>query len=312
VTLSQYLKNGKDRHEVEWDQETKKYSLTAKGSDELNRITIVQEIRKRPVSHSYELELSKEITEPDLSDEKESVKPFFLEGFVEDLMSPQLPVPISVTNYGSDQDLFYSAARAAHMRHPALGPRKIGKEILREQTGDVARSVVWSIILDRIWVLLELHRAYSGRRTWTHPQCKESPKPLTLENILGFDMTLTIRYEGTKLMKSKQTAKLLAGSLLLQIAKSEGLSPEAAIKSGFATLYDIFPYLEKGGLIEGIDIDRIKKGGILEVALRYLAEAGVLRLQSSPQNVAETIRPAFAGKWQLHSIRKLPKERGRR
>ena len=311
VTLSQYLKNGKDELEIEWDQKTKKYSLTAKGRDELNRITTTQEIRKQAVWYSDELELSREIIEPD-PDEKESLKSLLWNGFLEDLETPPLPVPVSVTTYGSDQDLFYSATRSAHRAHPSLGPRRIRKEILRKQTGSVARNVVWDVILDRVWRLLELHRAYSGKRTLTEPQCKESPLPLTLESILGFDMSLTIRYEGTKLMKSKQTAKLLAGSLLLQIAMTEGVRPEAAMAPGFPTFYDIFPYLEKGGLIEGIDVDRITKGGILEVAFRYLAETGVLKLHSTPHHLAETIRPTVTGDWQLVSARRLTKERGPR
>ncbi len=289
VTLSQCLAYGIEQGEIEHHSRRGPYLLTAKGQVELNRAEAMQQIREQLVEYDDELDFSAELV--DLSDDTNTACAILDES----LQNPPLPVKIKATVYGNDPTSLDDVKSRVLLRDYNLGRKKVAREILRALTYPSAKRLVWGCILSHVWALMELHRAYKGRGEWSgatenllaYDRRKGQPPPLDLDNIIGFDITMTMRYEGTKLRGSKETQDLvekrqmdkrLTGSLLLQIAEIEGTDPSVLRDSRRPCYYDMIPLLERGGLLNDDDVRIIHSGRIVEVALRYLEEGGVLKV----------------------------------
>jgi hypothetical protein len=158
-------------------------------------------------------------------------------------------------------------------------------------TAEWGRQIVKQAIRINIMRLLDLHRAYDNEKAG-----KDAP-PLTLENMMGFDITFTVSYEGSRLrnfgdqpirqlLSREQMKDRVVGWLLLEIAYEEGCdAPEAfhmKSQSPYHSLYETIPLLEKARLLSPQDVDRIRLGGIVEVAFRYLQKARALALKDLP------------------------------
>jgi len=166
-----------------------------------------------------------------------------------------------------------------------LSSKKAQEEFLKVMTELVVKQFVWRAIWDQAGRMAELQRAF------TRGETKLPAPPVNLDSLLGFDLTLTIRYEGKKSMtaklgeiqKQQQIHKIgnrLTGALLLSLGTGSSV-----IQSK-----DLIHLLRRGDLIKGEDADRImevipKKGGtlndvakklILRTAFRYLREGGIL------------------------------------
>ena len=148
--------------------------------------------------------------------------------------------------------------------------------------------------------LLELHHDHDRNKVG------EGPPQLDLESILGFDITFTVSYDGSKLraaehlplgrfanrekMRRRMTCRMV-GWLLLEIAYDEGCdAPEAfntKSMSSVRSMYETIPLLERARLLCDEDVDKIRQGGIVEVAFRYLREAGALAFKDVPTKQAD-------------------------
>jgi hypothetical protein len=193
-----------------------------------------------------------------------------------------------------------------------IGPKKLHREAGRELTAEWARRIIKSAVRANILRLLDLHRAYDNGEVRTPPPA------LTLENILGFDLTFTVSYDGRRLLKSKdpfarlverkQMEDRLVGWLLLNIANEEGcdapqpIGGESRIRGLY---YALIPHLESSGLLTHDDVERIRRGAIVKVAFEHLKDAKALKLfRDDPLNrdlVSELSKNARGRKY-LESI----------
>jgi hypothetical protein len=150
----------------------------------------------------------------------------------------------------------------------------------------------------------------------------KTPPPLTIKNVLGFDLSLRIDYEGKKLVKHSNLDELykiekrLVGTVLLKLAYSQEGGSEYSTS-------DVIPLFVKSDLLERKDAQQIirvlprlrikldsptKSSGslvsfssteerrstwehrtevILPIALRYLKEGGILPKDSNPELLAK-------------------------
>ena len=280
VTLSEYLLHAQEMSEVERDPRTKQYNLTPKGQETIQRILNAEAAKDHPIWFQNRVDSEGDLEASDLAG------PFSEE-------TTPLPIPVEVTIYGTEElrSDFSLTLVDALAQTGNIGPRKVPKAKLRLMTGRWAMNFVWGLILPRLFELLDRHHDFKKNARG------EQPPPLTLDNILGFDASLTIRYEGKKLVRSQdiqqahQASRRLIGALLLRLA------------GGWFFGWDPFslsapiPLLERGGLLERKDARRLhqiltrkKYGGnvarwhptkadrttILEIASKYLKEGGVL------------------------------------
>lgn len=313
-TVNEYLAHAKDAGEIAKGRGRRgEYHLTPKGHDKLERIRI----ERKNVGQKQRKWYDGDVDSIDqLWNMKELVDPLMF-GTVEKEMP--LPLPAYAALYGSvELDCLRETAESSVLNRRAIEdqwdatlgavwswidhavygskfppnkPKKLGSKTLHSEarqflTAEWTRQIVKRVMRVNLFHLLDLHRAYHNAKL------SEEPPPLSLENILGFDITLTVSYNGSKLrtppestlralLNRQNMQNRLVGWLLLEIAYEEGRNAPKAFQrypstSLYHSLYETIPLLEKAGVLRSEDVDRIRQGGIVRVAFRRLEEASAL------------------------------------
>jgi len=231
-----------------------------------------------------------------------------------------LPLPhlVDVSFGGTEEirDLFEEQSMRAN---------DIGSNELRATTGPFVKHVLWAAILKRISLLSQLHSTRTKHESVTErSRHSQKPLPLNISNILGFDLTFTLRYEGKKMIELiNQKAKIgkmrenellkrtvglrLMGGILLWLASelaSNGHSEIHKIRRLIPLLRDsellgkddahmISKALPKSSLVfmdSAGEMDRMKVA-LLTVAYQYLHKGGVLQLHDNitPESLARDV-----------------------
>jgi len=325
-SLYEYLAHGKEVGEVAKEEGKRgKYYLTSKGYVRLQQIKVEQKMHKHrkwydgyvdTIDKPWEKE---ELVDPAIFGTAMTEMPLPLPAYAalsgsvdldhlrEDAESLVLRRRAIRDPYNTEYDplgvgLFASfidaVAFGSHFPPPL--PKKLGsKELYREArqlaTAGWARQVVKQAIRINMMHLLELHHDHDRNNVG------EDPPTLNLESILGFDITFTVSYDGSKLRAAenlsfgqfanreemrRRMACRMVGWLLLEVAHDEGCdAPEAfntKSMSAVRSMYETVPLLKEAGLLCDEDVDKIRQGGIVEIAFRYLREAGALAFNDVP------------------------------
>jgi hypothetical protein len=281
-----------------------KYHFTEKGQAEIARIEDINRLGKQRRYYRGSLTSLNELSPPS--------ELWNLEAQVRLLELP-LPGSVDVGMYGSEElyPLFEWAEN--HLQAiDGVGSKKVRGEFLKGSR-HIVEPFLWTHIWERLSFLLRWHGEYELKFT------KENPPPLTIENILGFDLSLRIDYEGKELLRQAKPEELykigrrLVGSVLLKLAYSEEGESE------YSTA-DVIPLLVKSRLLDEKDAQalirvvpkEVRKRGedqgisfisssrgkfrwedrtaiVLPIALRYLSEGGVLQVpkDSTPEAMAK-------------------------
>lgn len=297
VTLSEYLTHGQELGEIAKDPRTREYFLTEKGEDELDRLEGQRVEKESPIRYSGQVDSLNELSSYDFDS-------YQIDGLVAFGELP-LPIPVTTAIYGSEELAFlFNRGKDHLLYHDGVSPRQLHKAMLKGPSYSLVKQFVWMHILERLWGLAQWHGEYRANSKY------EKPPPFTLESIIGFDLSLTVRYEGKKLAKSQDmneirlTSRRFVGALLLRIGcgLTEGLS--------HTSTYEVITLLEEGGLLDGKDAAKVRRalrgtrpirkrrahgfetvhssGGfgepeqriVLEVAIRYLKEGGILEIEN--------------------------------
>jgi hypothetical protein len=249
ATLNEYRFHGIEVGEI--GKEGNKYVLTPKGLDELERMRSRQAINQQDKFYGGRVDSSNEL-DSSLS--------------VDGLLEPAeyilpLPLPIDASVYGTEEMRFVFERGEDHLLyHNGVSPRNVSAEVLKGAVQGIAKQFVWSYIIERVWHLMLWHNVYVDK------DGKQKPPPFTIDSILGFDLSLNVRYNGRALTKTGKTlfdasqigmqrdraAKRLVGCLLVYV----GFGPWTEVTN--ANTGDMIPLLEKGGLLEKADATRIR------------------------------------------------------
>jgi hypothetical protein len=268
--------------EVEKDPASENYRLTAKGRDELDRIASNEEMRDAPIRYTGHVDSLNELlgisalSHFDGFRKKETIP----------LEKMPLPFGVDATVYGSLEIApMFEELEEFILDHPALlssSVRKARRLVLKEEVIPAGRQLLWASVLDRLWMLTEWHMLYAGK-----PKEIQKPPPPSLGSILGFDLSLVMRYEGKRLIKegprkAYQAGRRLVGAIVLRL----GVGMYET--KGSVSTYHVLRFLERCGLIGEKDARVIHRAFkdfpqksarkvIAEVACRYLQDGGVLR-----------------------------------
>jgi hypothetical protein len=303
--LSTYLAHGEAIGEVYHDPFTKEYSLTPKGEGELNRMAMVFAIKKQPLNFAFELD---------------QLNPPYI--FSSNMLP--LPVPVQGDFGGSEEihDMFDERLAAQEVKNVSAG--RLRKILQKSATDSFVNNILWTIISQRISDLMESHRAFDTRQEADETGEKSEqgatehkPPPLDVANILGFDLTFTMKYEGKKVVKClRQKGELgeigelskfedrirrtLAAGILIKLA-SGGFRDIARVPRLISLISDgklldkddartILKAVANPYLIDLTEVTRMKEA-LLAVAYRYLATVGVLNLpkNTSPESLASGV-----------------------
>jgi hypothetical protein len=315
-TLEVYLTKGAEDGEITKDPRTREYSLTPAGRAELDRLTTAQGLEQADCHYPAEIGHRATWGDPRLWPRR-GPRPNLVYGSV---YNSELPLPAKVYTavYASkelrDWFLSYQSDAMAAVEMGLAGAKELPRLVLEDsrviEPGLVERFV-WAMIEQRMYLLAaELEDQDSGERA-----------PLfTLENILGFDVSLTLRYDGAKMFpklvrkrgggsslkagvgkeERKWIARRLAGAILLTIAcgfmpLNYPLDPAALIaefeKGGLidrddaATVSRVLSEATKAGMPEGNgmpELTRSQRSIIGEVAFRYLKDGDVIAKDWEP------------------------------
>jgi DNA-binding PadR family transcriptional regulator len=272
-TLEVYLTKGAEDGEIKKDPRTREYSLTPAGWAELDRLRTARGLEQAPCH--YPAELDHRLTWGDPSQwlgREPDPSLFYSSAFYSQL---PLPVKVYAAVYASKElqawFLNYQSDAIATVEMGLAGARDVPRLVLENpmviEPGAV-EQFVWNMIGQRMDLLAaELENQNPRERA-----------PLfTLENILGFDTSLTLRYDGAKMFprfvkkrdgsslktgvgknERKSIARRLAGAILLTIAC--GFLPLNApldwvVKNPAALIAEF----EKGGLIDREDAATVSR-----------------------------------------------------
>ena len=81
-----------------------------------------------------------------------------------------------------------------------------------------AKSLLWDAIMKRIWRIVNWHKTFDA---YGKDEGMMKPPPFDLDNLLGFDLALTIQYKGKELMQGIEerlkAGRGLVGAILLRM-----------------------------------------------------------------------------------------------
>jgi hypothetical protein len=317
-TLEVYLTKGAEDGEIKKDLRTREYSLTAAGRAELDKLRTAQGLEQADCH--YPAEIGHRLTwgNPRLWPRR-GPRPNL---FYRSAYHSELPLPVKVyaAVYASkelrDWFLTYQSDAMAAVEMGLAGAKELPRLVLEDprviEPGLVERFV-WAMIEQRMYLLAgKLENQYSGQRV-----------PLfTLENILGFDLSLTVRYDGAKIFpklvrkkgdgsslkigvgkdERERIARRLVGAIMLTIAcgfmpLNYPLDPAALIaefeKGGLidrddaATVSRVLSDAAKTGMSGGNErtwpeLTRSQRSIIGEIAFRYLKDGDVIAKDWEP------------------------------
>src|SRR5208282_5962450 len=186
------------------------YLLTPKGRNELERLSIERSRREASFEyHGFIEPRTYSIPPPPASIGKSRY-----EAALHSMLGYDLPLPISTTGsiYGSEALKFIQDDEERWLQDLKVNPRRIGTEMLDDLVRRYAEPLVWRFILRRLGMLLEWHETYYNNyhekqekpddSDWLRKFRQTKPPALTIENILGFNLSMSIRYDGTRLLRS--------------------------------------------------------------------------------------------------------------
>ena len=306
VTLTKYLAHGKEEGEVALDPTTSKYRLLSKGRQMLNKF---QEERRRregyfcggflyPRRHLSSLSVvfppPRELDPARLDLYKHLI-----------LCNPPLIMPFRASLYGSEKLLpIIERTEDIALDVYRTKPRTLKQSLVSDILQRIGEQFFWSLVARRLGFLLEWHEYRRGRampklpkRTRRmrpspseHPGYHNfsKPPPLSIENILGFDASVTLDFHGKtemdQLASQGQIHQLLCrrlvGSILLRLAyddsplKTHGEALAQQLTASGLLKKEDASILEK--LIEYADLRKFNKQEsqtIYDMAFRYFEEA---------------------------------------
>ena len=106
---------------------------------------------------------------------------------------PRLPLPLDLdaSIYGSQEFReFYDQDERFYQDEFKLSPRDMRATILDDEVRPLAEVFFWSFLMRRFIDFLFWQKSWGEKRT------TEAPPPLTVESILDFDLSMTIRHQG--------------------------------------------------------------------------------------------------------------------
>jgi hypothetical protein len=273
-TLEVYLTKGAEDGEIKKDPRTREYDLTPAGRAELDRLRTAQGLEQADCHYPAELDHRLAWGDPSQWPGREPDPGFFYSS----AYNSQLPLPAKVyaAVYASKElqawFLNYQPDAIATVEMGLAGARDVPRLVLENpmviQPGAV-EQFVWNMIGQRMDLL-------AAKLENENP--RERSPLFTLENILGFDVSLTLRYDGAKMFprfvrkrgngsslktgvgknERKSIARRLAGAILLTIACGflPLNSPLDWVVRNPATL---ITELERGGLIDREDAATVSR-----------------------------------------------------
>lgn len=267
-TLEVYLTKAAEDGEIEKDPKTGKYSLTPAGRAELDRLRTAQGLEHADCHYQAEIDPRRTWRDSHLWP-REWPRPnlFYTSSYYSEL---PLPAKVYAAVYASkelrDWFLTYQSDAMAEVEMGHAGAKELPQLVLKNPMviePGLIEQFVWGMIEQRMDLLAAEFKDQDPR--------KRAPL-FTLENILGFDLSLTVRYDGAKMFpkligkrgygssletgvgkeERKRIARRLAGAILLQIAC--GFMPlnfplDWLVKNPAALIEEF----EKGGLIDRDD-----------------------------------------------------------
>jgi hypothetical protein len=236
VTVSEYLLHGQKESEVERDPRTKEYHLTEKGNEEVDRILADRARQKAPFRYhgmigpgSGAFAEWKWCFPPPGEWSRNSGDNYYdlavaISGSPRyGVGTPRLPLPVDLdaSFYGSEEFREFFGREEVFLQEEGLRPKTTIATVLDDAVRPLAEAFFSFFLVQRFADLLLWHaRSKEG-------QTKEALPPLTLETILGFDVSMTIRYHGkerflkrvpsaSELRERHLITKRLVGALLLR------------------------------------------------------------------------------------------------
>jgi DNA-binding HxlR family transcriptional regulator len=277
VTLSEYLRHGQEVGELERNPKTREYHLTALGQDTLQRIVMMQEIKAQPVALTGPVDS----TLPALT-----VDDRYL------LKARPLPMSVEVTMFGTEETRGFMPSLVLDVLEVQniVKPSRVPRLKLHAETTEVVEKFVWDEVWKRYRELLSLQVDYRE-----YPEIRErmgKPPPLTAQNVLGFDRSLAIRYEGRKLMESDDVRKqMLAGKRLGAMFLLRLASGDKEERSRW------FPrYSEVQKRYTETDVPQLHEASDIAVVIRLLQEGGVFG-QEDAQKLLTMLPDGATGEW---------------
>jgi hypothetical protein len=243
VTVSEYLLHAQNGNEIEKDLRTKEYYLTEKGKDEVDRILADRARKLAPFRYHGRVGPSsgglvewkawfpaprKWSEDTGVHSDQDYDMAVSISGSQRyGVVAPRLPLPLDLdaSMYGSEEFRGrYDEEERFFQDDMGLRPKAMRATVLDETVRPLAEGFFWSFLMLRFTDFLRWHEMSREKRT------TEAPPPLTVESILDFDVSMTIRYQGKDrfLRRGVPTAseakerhlimKRLVGALLLRAA----------------------------------------------------------------------------------------------
>ncbi len=262
-TLEAYLFKGIDDQEIVKNPQTRVYSLTSKGQDELRSLNKTVNIQKIIDEPSTIVRYDGPVNSLNEIDEDSAMQYFDMLGPVS--LPEQMPLPATVDAgiYGSKEIMVFlemAEDRTKMIDHNLRGMERgavldktVRKMVRSDFVRPFAKSLLWDAIMERMWALINWHKNFD---TLGKDEGMMKPPPFDLDNLLGFDLALTIQYQGKALMQDlkekRKVGKRLVGAILLRIGS--GVNESVSI----ASTADLVDFFDNAGLLDKGDADKIR------------------------------------------------------
>jgi hypothetical protein len=245
VTVSEYLLHGQKENDIDRDPKTKEYHLTEKGKEEIDRILSDRARQKAPFRYHGKVGpgsgafVEWKFCFPPPSEWSQNGGDYYYDMAVSvsgsstySVWTPRLPLPVDLdaSFYGSEEFReFFEGGERTFEEDFFLRPKKSKATILDDAVRPLAEAFFSFFLLQRFLDLLDWHSGSKER------QRGEAPSPLTLESVLGFDMSVTIGHHGkerflgrgvpsaSEMKERFLITKRLVGALLLRAAYNRDL-----------------------------------------------------------------------------------------
>lgn len=273
-TLEVYLTKGAEDGEIKRDPRTRGHSLTPAGWAKLDRLRTEQGLEEADCHYPAEIGHGRTWGDSRLWPRRWP-RPNLFYRSADDGELP-LPVKVYVAVYASkelrDWFLAYQSDAMAAVEMDLAGAKELPRLVLEDP-----RVIEPGLVERFIWAMIEQRMDLLAAKLKDQDPGERAPL-FTLENILGFDLSLTVRYDGVKMFpklvrkrgdgssletgvgkeERKRIARRLAGAILLNIAC--GFMPlnyplDWLVKNPAALIAE----LEKGGLIDRDDATTVSR-----------------------------------------------------